>query len=60
MTDEKCPACKISLLGEEIPVASRHPYAVATHFSRKIEIYDRELDRTVEYACPDCDARWKR
>jgi len=30
------------------------------HWNRAIAIYDRGLDRTVAYKCPDCDERWSK
>lgn len=36
------------------------PWGDATHFSRKISVYDEWLDRTVEWVCPDCGGRWPR
>lgn len=29
-------------------------------FSHLIGIYDQRLDRTVEWLCPECEARWPR
>lgn len=57
--DEKCPHCSASLLGNPIPEEDRHLFG-ETHFSRKIGMYDMELDRTVAYCCPDCRQEWKR
>lgn len=30
------------------------------HFSNLIGVYDRDRDRTTEWLCPLCDARWPR
>lgn len=57
--DEKCRHCGAALLGNPIPEEARHSYG-ATHFSRKISVYDTELDRTVAYRCPDCKGEWLR
>lgn len=56
---ENCPNCGSNLQGEPIPVESQRNYG-ATHFSRKIGIYSRETDKTVEWKCPDCDYQWER
>jgi len=29
-------------------------------WGRQLAIYDRDLDRTVAYRCPDCKHEWKR
>jgi hypothetical protein len=57
--DEACPICGSSLQGDPIPSENQHLYG-ATHFSRKIGIYDTGRDRTVEWQCPDCGGRWDR
>ena len=56
---ELCPYCQCNLQGEPIPKEQQISYG-ATHFSRKIGIYDLELDRTVKYCCPDCNREWDR
>ena len=56
---ENCPHCGVDLQGNPIPKKDQHLFG-ATHFSRKIGVYDRDKDRTVEYQCPDCGKRWKR
>lgn len=54
MTDT-CPKCLANLQGEPIPPEDRQYYPPAvTHFDRIISIYDRGLDRTVAWRCPDC------
>jgi rubredoxin len=56
-----CPACNADWQGEEIPPEHRKYYAEGTtHGSRLIGIYDRAIDRTVEWRCPDCGARFPR
>lgn len=58
METEHCPHCGVSLQGDPIPEDIAHHYS-ATHWSRKIGIYDRDADRTVSYRCPDCNGAWK-
>jgi len=55
-----CPSCKVNLQGDPIPEASRETYGGSTHFKREIGIYDRDLDRTVAWRCPDCGHEWPR
>lgn len=57
--EEFCPHCGANFQGDPIPEESQHLYG-ATHYSRKIGIYDQVRDRTVEWMCPDCGARWER
>lgn len=53
-----CPKCNADLTGEPIPERHREHYPPGdTHFSRVIGLYDRELDRTVGWRCPDCKSR---
>jgi hypothetical protein len=54
---ENCPHCKFDLQGESIPKEQQESYG-ATHFTRKIGIYDLEKDRTVKWKCPECDGEW--
>lgn len=56
---ESCPLCGADLQGEPIPEESQHLFG-ATHFSRKIGVYDINRDRTVAYHCPDCKGEWSR
>jgi len=56
----KCPKCKASLRGKRIPEKHREAYGNATHFSRVIGLYDRNLDRTTHWKCPDCGHVWLR
>ena len=50
--ETECPHCHADLTGVPIPKKSRQYYGTATHFQRRIGIYDRELDRTVSWRCP--------
>jgi hypothetical protein len=54
-----CPYCNADLQGEEIPKELQKEYR-ATHFGRKIGIYDLHTDRTVQWQCPDCKGIWDR
>jgi hypothetical protein len=56
---ENCPACNAQLQGGQIREEQQHLYG-ATHWSRKIGISSRELDRVVEWKCPDCGHNWDR
>ncbi|WP_028393996.1 hypothetical protein [Bacillus cihuensis] len=56
---ENCPFCNADLQGEPIPVEQQDSNG-ATHFSRKIGIYDFEKDRTIKWQCPDCKGEWNR
>ncbi len=60
MTKDNCPACGASLVGDPIPEDAREHHGGATHYRREIGIYDRSLDRTVAYRCPDCGHEWRR
>ena len=57
---EYCPECATNLQGEPIPEKSQEFFGYATHFSRKIGIYNMDRDRTEEYMCPDFGFRWDR
>ena len=59
---EHCPHCQADLTGAPIPQESRDKgyYGSATHYSRKIGIYDGLRDRTVKWKCPDCLQEWDR
>lgn len=57
--DDICPGCHADLTGEPIPEKSRHLYN-HSHFSQRIGIYDRALDRTSHWKCPKCKHMWKR
>lgn len=51
---DACPHCKADLRDKLIPDDAREYFGNATHYSRRISIYDRERDRTVGWRCPDC------
>lgn len=55
-----CPKCQASLQGEPIPLAQQEAYGGVTHFDRRIAVYDRDLDRTMAWKCPDCGHEWPR
>jgi hypothetical protein len=57
--DDHCPKCNADLQGDPIPEKSRHLYG-ATHFSRRMALYDQGRDRTVAFKCPDCGHEWAR
>lgn len=57
---DKCPHCKVSLVGKPIPKKMRRDYAPPYYWRREIALYDRDLDRTVGFQCPDCGETWKR
>jgi hypothetical protein len=40
--------------------AAKMPSEDRRHFSRRLNVYDQDLDRTVAYACPKCNAQWDR
>lgn len=50
----KCPECGTSWVDKPIPKEHREYYSAPYFFSRVIGVYDRDLDRTVYYVCPDC------
>jgi predicted RNA-binding Zn-ribbon protein involved in translation (DUF1610 family) len=54
---EFCPNCGTNLQGPPIPRDKWFDYG-ATHFSRKIGIYDYYKDREVAWQCPDCGERF--
>ncbi len=56
---ENCPFCNANLQGELIPKEQQKSYG-ATHFTRKIGIYDLWKDQTVIWKCPDCGGEWNR
>ena len=58
-----CPKCGADWRSDPIPAEyiEQGFYApTSTHYSRRIAVYDRELDRTVEWLCPDCGDTVKR
>lgn len=56
MTDYlgNCRKCGVSFDGGSIPENIREHYSPPYRWSRRIGIYDRDLDRTVAWRCPDC------
>ena len=58
MTDT-CPHCGVSLIGDPIPENMREYYSPPYHWRRELGQYDTELDRVVEWMCPDCKGRWE-
>jgi transposase-like protein len=58
MNDQRyCAKCGADWQAEAIPqeYIDKGYYAPdSTHYSRRIGMYDRELDRTVGWKCPDC------
>lgn len=55
---EYCPYCNTNLQGKK-PLESQNSYG-ATHFTRKLGMYDLLEDRTVKWKCPDCGGEWDR
>jgi len=55
-----CQKNGCDLRGAPIPEKYREMHGGATHYSEVIGIYDRDLDRTTEWLCPKCQARWPR
>ena len=55
-----CPKCKADLRGKRILKKDRDLFAGDGYFYRTIAIYDRGLDRTVAWKCPDCGNEWER
>jgi|GEM_PF-3104491 hypothetical protein len=54
-----CPVCKVSWIGEEIPLDIREHYSPPYHWYRQIGIDGGLLgiyDGVVAYQCPDCKA----
>lgn len=72
----KCPHCHADLNGDFIWQTfidqgetegtadewAHHYGATRTEgrWGRAIGLYDRDLDRTVRWKCPDCDGEWPR
>lgn len=55
-----CPHCGTSWVDKPIPKEYRHNYSPPYFYSRLIALYDRDLDRTVRYLCPDCNYQFER
>lgn len=56
----KCPECGANWVSKPIPKEYRENYSPPYFFSRVIGFYDRDLDRTVCYVCPDCKHEFPR
>ena len=57
---QKCVECGYSFKGEKIPKGSQEFYGNHTHFSKMVGVYDIDLDRTVYFQCPECNAHYDR
>lgn len=60
---EACPECKSSWVSRYLTdeeTRSNHFSKGTKFFSRLIAVYDRDKDRTVSFACPDCLTMWDR
>lgn len=55
--EEFCPYCNTNLQGKQIPKEQQISYG-ATHFTRKIGMYDLEKDKTIKWKCPECNGEW--
>jgi hypothetical protein len=55
-----CPHCGADLKGEPIPEVDRKTFGWATHFDRRIGVYDTGQDLTIAWKCPDCEKEWPR
>ena len=56
----RCPECKADWRGHHIPAMWRKMYKSRTHFSRLISIYGLDVDRSIAWRCPDCDAEFPK
>jgi len=56
----ECPGCLVSLKGQPIPKKDQEFFGGAKFFRRDIALYDRDLDCTTAYKCPDCGYIWAR
>lgn len=56
----ECPKCWSDWIGASIPEKDREAFGGKTNFIRLIAIYDRGLDRTVGFRCPDCGFEFDR
>lgn len=57
---EYCPVCNVRLFTTPIPEEYRNHYDPPYFYSKLRGIYDRNLDRTVAYQCPDCNTYFER
>lgn len=56
---DDCPGCGVDLIGEPIPEEWRNRYyGGATHYTRRIGIEPRGLDRVTHWRCPECGHEW--
>ncbi len=57
---ERCPHCNADLQGDPIPEEYLDCFGGATHYSRKLAVYDYNRDRTSASAwrCPVCGQDW--
>ena len=60
LPENRCPECHADLWGDDIPEYEREHYQPPYKWRREIAIYDRDLDCTVAWKCPDCNHRWSR
>ena len=58
--DYHCPKCGADFDAGPIPENIREHYSAPYRWSRRIAIYSRERDMTVDYRCPDCQHEWPR
>jgi hypothetical protein len=59
-TPRACPRCLADLTGEPIPEEHRRYFGNATHFSKVLGGYDRNVDRVTGWLCPECGHHWSR
>ena len=57
---ECCPKCESSWVGAPIPEQYQEHHGDSKWYSRVIGLYDRDLDRTFAWQCPDCGTCWDR
>lgn len=57
---EKCPECGTTWIDKPIPEQYWENYSPPYFYSRVIGCYDRDLDRTAYWKCPDCEHHFDR
>ena len=57
---DRCPACGSDLDAGPIPTELRRYYAPGARASRRIAVYDEDMDCTVAWKCPGCGHEWPR
>lgn len=57
---EKCPECGTNWVDKLIPQQYWEHYSPPYFYSRVIACYDRDLDQTAYFLCPDCNHRFDR